>query len=45
MIDLDDHSIKNDQYLVTTNAKINETSWLWHHKLRHTSIDFNLKIN
>ena len=26
------------------DAKIKETSWLWHHRLRHASIDLISKI-
>ena len=38
MIDLNDLSMINMQYLVAMNAKINETSWLWHRRLAHISM-------
>ena len=38
MIDLNDLFKINMQYLVALNAKINETSWLWHRRLTHISM-------
>ena len=38
MIDLNDLSKINMQCLVSLNAKINETSWLWHRRLAHISM-------
>ena len=44
MVDLDNLSIQNMQCLVAMNAKINETSWLWHHRLAHISMHTLSKI-
>ena len=44
MVDLDNLSIQNMQYLVAMNAKINETSWLWHRRLAHISMHTLSKI-
>ena len=43
MIDFNDISISS-HYLIVTEAKINEISWLWHRRLGHDSIHliFNL---
>ena len=38
MVDLNDLSMINMQCLVAMNAKINETSWLWHRRLAHISM-------
>ena len=38
MVDLNDLSKINLQCLVALNAKINETSWLWHRRLAHISM-------
>ena len=38
MVDLNDLSKINMQCLVALNAKINETSWLWHRRLAHISM-------
>ena len=38
MVDLNDLFKINMQCLVALNAKINETSWLWHRKLAHISM-------
>ena len=43
IIDLDDISI-NSHYLVATNAKINEMSWLWHRKLGYASTHLISKL-
>ena len=44
MVDLDDHSIKHGQCLMAMNAKVNETSWLWHHRLGYASMNSISKL-
>ena len=44
MVDLDDLHLKNDQCLVAMDAKVNETSWLWHRRLDHASMDLLSKL-
>ena len=44
MVDLNDLSKINMQYLVSLNAKINETSWLWYHRLVHISMHLLSKL-
>ena len=44
MIDLDDLHMKNGQCLLAMDAKVNETSWLWHHRLGHASMDLLSKL-
>ena len=43
MIDLNELST-NDHCLVATQAKINETSWLWHRRLGHANIHLITKL-
>ena len=38
MVDLNDLAKLDMQCLVSLNAKINETSWLWHRRLAHISM-------
>ena len=38
MVDLNDLAKINMQCLVSLNAKVNETSWLWHRRLAHISM-------
>ena len=44
MVDLDDLHLKNDQCLVAMDAKVNETSWLWHRRLDHACINLLSKL-
>ena len=44
MIDLDDLSKDNIEYLVAMNIKVNETSWIWHSRLRHASMDSIIRL-
>ena len=41
MVDLDEIAMKSDQYLIVMNAKIKETSWLWHSRLGHAILFLN----
>ena len=43
MIDLNE-LYTNNHYLIATQAKINETSWLWHRRLGHASIHLMMKL-
>ena len=45
IVDLDNLPIQDDQCLVAMKIKINETSWLWHRRLGHTSMDLISKLN
>ena len=44
IVDLNDYFIKHSQCLIAMNAKINETSWLWHRRLEHASMNLILKL-
>ena len=44
MVNLDDHSIKHGQCPMVINVKINETSWLWHRRLGHASMNSISKL-
>ena len=39
IIELDELKNKNIKYLITMNAKVNESSWIWHNRLGHASMD------
>ena len=43
VVDLDDLA-KNSHCLVANDTKLSETSWLWHRKLGHASIDILSKL-
>ncbi|XP_038989467.1 uncharacterized protein LOC120113034, partial [Phoenix dactylifera] len=44
MVDLDDLTMKDGQCLVAMSPKVNETSWLWHRRLGHASMDLVSKL-
>ena len=45
MVDLDDLPIQKGQCLVAMEAKIDETSWLWHRRLGHASMYLISKLS
>ena len=45
MVDLDDLPIQKGQCLVAMEAKIDETSWLWHRRLGHASMHLISKLS
>ena len=45
MVDLDDLAMESGQCLVAKEAKASETSWLWHRRLGHASMQLISKLS